>query len=342
MISVIKGKEFEYIIEFTESAGTPPTYTVKTPAGVSFLTGTADAIYGDDKYSCKLTIPPTAPSSTAALAWTITWVDATVQKVVYFDVKDPDIPDDEIYLRELTKFVIENRDYNFKLVIPEVAEDCSMELFGGASSITSDIDNDIEDHRLGCQIVGTIATTYLSAGEYVLIYTTDVGEYHQSVLVCPIKFMPILTKVRFIVDRILKSIDQPQTYLESDLLASIFGGIDIVNMVAPVTDWTVISLPTIIQPFLQIAAGIYLLNSQYMLESDLAFAYSGNTVSLDYDRTGAIESQISRLQEMLNENLMKAKKTVLRDSPGILGITGSPVGPNGLFISRHHQLIKHR
>ena len=338
---VTKGVEFAYKIYFPESSGTPPAYTIKTPVGLSFLTGTGEALYEDDWYVCEITIPPTAPSSTADQGWSITWSDGTNTKQVYFDVQDPEIPEDDIYLRELTKFVIEGSDYVFKIVVAESPEECYCNFYRGSTLIASEIEADIEDHRLGKQITWTIEASYFSAGEHVIIYTTDIQQYHQRVLVAPIGYLPELAKLRFLVDRILKSIDQPQTYLESDLVTAIFGGIDIINIYSPLTEWDIFSLPSAIKPLLQFAAGIYLLNSQYMLESDLAFAYSGNTVSLDYDRTGAIESEIGRLQEMLQENLPKAKKNVLRDSPGVVGVTTSPVGPQGLVISKHHRLIKH-
>jgi hypothetical protein len=317
-----------------------PSFSVKTSSTQVFLTGTGEALFTDDWYSAKFTIPPTAPNSTVENQWSITWTSGTVQKVVYFDVEDKDISEDEIYLKELHKFALEAVDYDFKIVIPVVPEECEAFFYNSSRLLASALDCEIVDHRLGAQITGTIDGEFLTAGEFTLVYKTDIGNYMQTILVLPIKYFPVMTGVRFLIDRILKDVTEPQAILESDLAASVFGGIEVINITAPVTEWNITNLPSTVVSFLKPAACIYMLNSQYMLESDLAFAYSGNTVSLDYDHTGAIESALGRFQEQLQENLGRAKNSILNANPGVVGLTTSPNGPNFMRIRNNIQFVR--
>jgi hypothetical protein len=109
------------------------------------------------------------------------------------------------------------------------------------------------------------------------------------------------------------------------------------------TNYTIADLPKSLNPFLVYAGVWYSLNSQFMLESDLAFSYSGQSVSLDYDRTGPIESEISRVQDYMNEHLTKAKKTVLRgETQGVLGLTSSGLGPSIVEIRKNVRSIRRK
>lgn len=339
---VIKGKEFKYSINFPESRGESPTFSIYTPQGQLFLTGMGEVSGGDD-YEIIVTIPINAPNSTPDYQWRISWSYDTVKKVMYFDVKDQEITDDEIYQRELFKFALPNKNYVARLIIPERPEDVECSLWT-SNKMTVELEaEDGEDHRLGTQLSVEIPKQYMTPGELTLVWTTDIEEYYQIITVVPMSMLATINKVRFIIDRIIKRIDEPQTYLESDLVASIYGGIDYINGWHPLTTWTVINFPPALNPMLIYASAWYALNSQFMLESDLAFAYSGQSVSLDYDRTGPIESEIGRLQEYLTEHLSKAKRTLMRgDTQGVVGVTSSGLGPGIMEIRKNLRLVRRR
>ena len=339
---VIKGKEFRYTIQFSESEGEFPTYSIFTPTGQLFITGLGAAIE-NNSYECAITIPVNAPNSTPDNQWRISWTWSTVKKVMYFDVRDPNISDDEIYQRELFKFALPNKVYSGRLIIPERPEDVECALWQGNKLLTDLDPEDPEDHRLGTQLTVEIPADQMKIGELTLVWSTDIEDYYQIISVPPMTMLPTMNKIRFIIDRVLKKIEEPQVYLDSDLIASIYGGSEYINAWNPLTTWTIIDYPNSLNPFLVYAGAWVALNSQFMLESDLAFSYSGQSVSLDYDRTGPVEAEIGRMQEFITENLTKAKKTVLRgETQGVVGVTSSGLGPGIMEMRRNLRLIRRK
>jgi len=341
---VVKGRSTNYNIYFPESNGSNPSFTIATPDGSVFLSGTGTPVANmTDWYTITTTIPVSAPASDPDNQWSITWVHGTIQKVVYFDVTDPELADDEIYQRELTKLGIAGSDYSARMIVSGSPTDALLDFYNSSGILIKGISVVIETHRLGSQLSASIPLTYMLEGEYTLVWTTDVIDYFQRLLVVSPTTLPVIQKVRFIIDRIIKRLDEPQSYTDADVYAGIYGGLDVINGWSPVTNYSMNSLPDSLKPFLPIAGSWYMLNSQFMLEADLAFSYSGQTVTLDYDRSGPIESEIGRLWEFMSENLGKAKRSVLRGTMGALGVTTGPTPKLGtVFVDRHTRLIRRR
>lgn len=337
---ITKGKTGTFTIYFPETTDDdPPDFTVKTPAGLTFISGQGlwDEEKGTSWFKMQTVIPVKAPSSTANAMWSITWSKGTVIKTMYFDVQDPDLSDDELYLKELTKLAIATRPYTARIIVSEQVSNPSLTIYSGDTVLSENIIATPEDHRLGTQLSASIDSSLLVTGEFNYLWTTDSDDYYQKVMVAPISMLGLINKIRFMIDKVLKEIDEPQAYADSDIYASILGGIDYVNLVHPLTEWTAVNYPKALFPFLPYAAGIYLLSAQYMLETDLAFSYSGQSVSLDYDRTGAIESTVSKYKEYLDSHLSKAKKNALRTEHIHVGLT---MGANGLGQMTRHANVR--
>lgn len=339
---VIKGKEFKYSILFPESSGEVPTFTIYTPQGQLFITGDGSVAEGDN-YETIVTVPVNAPNSTPDNQWRIEWGHGDVKKVMYFDVKDPELSNDEIFQRELFKFALPSKTYNARLIIPERPEDIECFLYRGNNMITAVEAEDPEDHRLGTQLTAEIPREHMKVGELTLVWDTDIEDYYQIINVPPMTMLPTINRVRFIIDRVIKRVEEPQAYLDSDLVAAIYGGLEYLNAWNPLTYYVLTDMPVGLSPFLVYASAWYALNSQFMLESDLAFSYSGQSLSLDYDRTGPIESEIGRLQEYMSEHLTKAKKTLLRgQTQGVVGLTSSGLGPGIAEVRKNLRLIRRK
>lgn len=107
-------------------------------------------------------------------------------------------------------------------------------------------------------------------------------------------------------------------------------GLKIVNGWHPNTvSYTMDSFPhSQLGHFIILAAQFWWLNSLYQAEGLLAFNFSGQTVSLDYDHTGWIEASIQRAMDFLNNNLSKQKKAVQRRAmpTGIVAVRPSRYG----------------
>jgi hypothetical protein len=341
---VVKGKSYNFRIYFPESSGSNPTFTITDSAAATFLSGIGSPVSGlADWYVYQTTIPVSAPVSTPEDQWNITWTSGSISKVVYFDVTDPDLTDDEIYSRELTKMAIAGSDYTARMIVEANVADAEANLYDTANLIIRALGVDIDDHRLGKQMSAEIARTHFSVGEYTLVWETDIQSYFQRILVISPTFLPMLQKVRFLIDRILKNLDEPQSYTDADMYAALNGGLELINGWHPVTEYTLTNFPNALQPFLPIAGAWYALNSQFMLETDLSFSYSGQTVTLDYDRTGQIESEMGRLWDYLNEHLTRAKRSVLRGMLGVLGVTTGPIPKLGrVWVDRRTRIIDRR
>lgn len=323
---VIKGRPYAFKIYFTGIvAPAVPVFSIATPTGTIFLSGNGSAIPGQaDWYQCLTTIPVSSPDSTPNTQWTITWSYATTTKVMYFEVVDPDLTADEVYQKESARLALTSQDYAARIVVVEQILSGNLSVVSGDTEICTDTIA-IENHRLGTQLSCTIPAVHLAVGELSLIWNTDVIQYFQRLLVAPISMLPVMLEIRYLVDRIVKQLDEPQSYTEADAYVGVIGGLGLINGWFPLTSWAIPMFPGALRSFLVFASAWYMLNSQFVLEGDLAFSYSGQTVTLDYDRTGMLESEMGRLYEHLNTHLTKAKLSVLR-TPGILGVTAGPIG----------------
>jgi hypothetical protein len=309
MSVVIKGRSYDFKILF------PGLTPGDTPGQGILISGETEW------YQCSTTVPVSAPVSTSEAEWYITWSYNTVSKAVYFEVRDPNLMDDERYQRELSKLSITGRDYTARLVVEEQVASASLYLMRNDTEIYSDLTGvTITPHRLGYELSTGITGSYLTAGEFLLLWETSGNTYFQNLTIAPMKFIPIIVQIRFFIDRIYKQLDEPQNYTDADIYTALLGGMGIINGWHPLTEWAVVNFPNSLKPFLVKAGAWYALNSQFVLEGDMAFSYSGQTITLDYDRTGLISEEIGRLWDYLSEHLMKAKTQVIK-SPGVLGIT---------------------
>jgi len=327
MSLVVKGNAYSFKINFPEvPGGSFPGFVMYTPTGTIFLAGTGVAITGSAGwFEYEVTIPVSAATGTASSPWKITWAYGSIYKTMYFEVTDPNLFDDEIYQKESSKLGLAGSNFDARIIVPETVTDATVTLLTGSGEVegaggtASPV-----THRLGTQISKTITGDYLTAGEYTLLWDTDVTQYFQRLLVAPPSLLPMILEVRFLIDRIVKQLEEPQAYTESDMYSAIIGGLGIINGWFPLTSWTVLNTPRELKPFLVMAGAWYALNSQFMVETDMAFSYAGQTITLDYDRTGLIAEEAGRLWDYLTEHLTKAKLQVLR-IPGMLGVTSGPI-----------------
>ena len=78
------------------------------------------------------------------------------------------------------------------------------------------------------------------------------------------------------------------------------------------------------------AGQLWGLNAQFLLETDLQFNFSGQTVTLDYDHTGNIDTAISRATDFIREGLGPAKTAIYRRQAGVGTVAGRPYRYSGL------------
>lgn len=111
-------------------------------------------------------------------------------------------------------------------------------------------------------------------------------------------------------------------YSQADLLLYLQRGLNLFNSYSPnLTDFNGLNMQGAIFDAHLLCASYYALAAQLLAEGMLAFNFSGQAVTLDVDRTPALEGALGRIESQLNERLPKVKQMLLRR--GISGGDGS-------------------
>lgn len=153
-----------------------------------------------------------------------------------------------------------------------------------------------------------------------------------------------MTMLQDFIDRArLENVIPELEYVESDLLGYLYRGLAMFNSLPPrATNFTGVNMQGPMLDAWVTCASIHALAAQFLAEGSLAFDFSGQTVSLNMDRTPAIEATLGRLENQLNTIVMPYKKLLGRagefegdgsiggrrvdgaQKMGVLGVTVSP------------------
>ena len=182
-------------------------------------------------------------------------------------------------------------------------------------------------------------------GEYVYYYDTDVlteGEYnifwglrqtavsnkeyeHQLLRVPHWNFWRMNKSLFMVVDKLQKKIGWVQSYSDADILEYLLRGLGTVNAVTPNTNWSFGNVPTVadassgIADAILLASTMHALTAQQILEIELSFDHSGQTVTLSYSHDYG--SVLSNINEMFSK-FVEAKPRLYRVAcgPGVVGV----------------------
>ena len=155
-------------------------------------------------------------------------------------------------------------------------------------------------------------TDYLAIWDVTETVTSVPTTVIQKIHVVYFNLLVKIPQVRMLIDKIQKRQGRVHAYEDADIVEYLNQGIKLVNSIFPYTNYSVINLPDALDFYWTMAAAWYGLNAQYMLEAETSFNFSGQTVTLDVDRTGFIESELGRLWDLLNEHLPKIKTFLAR------------------------------
>lgn len=102
-------------------------------------------------------------------------------------------------------------------------------------------------------------------------------------------------------------------YVEADLMEYLSRGLAMFNQLPPrATGFNGVNMQGSMLESLIVCSSIQALGAQFLAEGQLSFDYSGQAVSLNMDRTPAIEATLGRLQDQLNTLVMPYKKLLGR------------------------------
>lgn len=174
-------------------------------------------------------------------------------------------------------------------------------------------------------------TDALTEGEYLISWglrMTAVSnkEYEQQLLRVPhLNFWRMSPSLRMVIDKLQKKVGWVQSYSDADILEYLYRGLGTVNAVKPNTNWSFGSVPTVadassgIADAILLASTMHALTAQQILEIELSFDHSGQTVTLSYNHDYG--SVLSNINEMFGK-FVEAKERLYRVAcgPGVVGV----------------------
>lgn len=152
-------------------------------------------------------------------------------------------------------------------------------------------------------------------------FSVPVTEF-QIVTAISSSVLPVITALRMLIDRFQKRLGRLQAYEDSDLLEYIANGLRMTNLSYPTTSFRLDQIPDDLLTHVTLAAAWYGLQAQSILETDLSFNFSGQSVTLSVDRASALDGAASKLMDWYNSSIAPAKMAYVRKSRGIGTVAG--------------------
>jgi hypothetical protein len=160
-------------------------------------------------------------------------------------------------------------------------------------------------------------TAYIALWELTQTqFSIPVTEF-QTVTAISTNMLPLLTALRMLIDRFQKRIGRIQAYEESDLLEYLAHGHRLVNLSHPATSYRMEQMPDDFQSLTLLAAGWYGLQAQKILQTELSFNFSGQSVTLSVDQMAGLDNAANAMMEMFNKTILPAKMAYVRRARGV-------------------------
>ena len=174
------------------------------------------------------------------------------------------------------------------------------------------------------------------------VETGDITFFTQVITCTSLWSLKILSGMRMYLDHVQKNQDTYAGYQDSELLFHLYRGVEILNSVGLITQWTLQTWKS--TSYLQggtfwllMAACYSALRSHYLAEVDLKFDYSGQPVSLSVDRSSDLDSFASSIKDLLDNEFKSTKNQIVKSYGkmiGTLNLTFPSINPNWLSFSR--------
>ena len=321
-------------------AGSYPAFSIFNPENICVFKGVGDPFGGAGSYQVKYTIPQDAVLSCDEARWRIEWLMVSEDNRQFNYKQEFDVIDTAVTAsdhRELKFITIAGKPFRalFRLTFePDYLQldvtaggfdtlICSA-VYDKAQPKTGDIKMVTDgDSKVFYYDIDGAAINQVGV-EWNLLWTvrptvTDINQFAVNHLYGVNAFiMSTVTSLRMLIDKFQKRLGTVQAYEDSDLVEYVQRGAEMLNSSYPTTQYSIFSIPSPLRVFHIIASAMYGLNAQQLLEIDLGFSFTGQSVTLDYDHASQLDGVIGRWQTYLSENLPAAKMGIVRAT--------SPVG----------------
>jgi hypothetical protein len=348
---VIRGVTSYFEQLFVDADGAPfspldplvyPTVSLISPDEEVYQTGHATHM-GEGRWRYVWSVPADAELANEGRLWRIDWIMVTVngqqiQMSQNFDVVDriEADPTERAYLQLCLAESTERLLVKFR----EPQE--TIQLFlKGADPTQIDMSNRIVHVQQEGFHIYYADTDALSYGCFIATWRTRASlispwqNYIQQVRVPEDIFWIMQPGLRMLIDKVQKKDGHVQSYSDSDMYFYLQAGADYINQVVPISNWNLIMFPLSygMGNYLLAAAAWWGLNAQYISEVELAMQYTGQTISLEVDRSAGYEAAMNRLQSYLLPGVSTLKENLLRRSScGALATRSMDFGLSSLVV----------
>jgi hypothetical protein len=290
--------------------------------------------------------------------WRIEWIfkDDNSREYTFtenFELKD-DVSVQEAG-REVKFIALAGQPYLATLVVPNPLFDVSAKVYNknteqvlmGATlaGMTKRSGDNLHSYEFTVGALNNPAGLEICAGtEYMIVWTikdaaTSVPRFQfQIVSGLGIKKIALIPEVRMLIDKFQKIAGTHQGYEDSDINEYLDRGLEMVNSIYPATPtWGAIGNSAAANSsssnlwysngmhyFWIMGAAWWGLSAQHLLETDMAFSYTGLTTTLEVNRAAEIENALTKFREHIKETLPPMKMTMLRKLNG-MGSVGTRI-----------------
>ncbi len=304
-----------------------PSYQVLDPMGDLVVAGVGSFNDRTMGYDATFTIPETAMLSTDVGHYSISWDFLATNGKEHafretFDVVHPTY--DLSQAREQQKLVLAITSIELSIPLPRRVMDVELQVFNPAGvKVLSSIPVQKGLYSEYYIYSTTVPDgTFVSGSDYMAVWVMkDSGNtcvFTQVIRCASLWDMQKISDLRMYLDKVAKAVDIYQGYRDSELYFYLQQGAEYINGLKIPTDWTLQSYQTMYQLkgcqyWLLEAAKWAALRAQYLAEGDSSFDFSGQPVSLSSDRSQFIESELGRIKDGLDNQLVAVKNQILKN-----------------------------
>lgn len=310
-----------------------PKYAIYDPNGVEILAGTGSAGVGVGMWQAQLMLDENLLLTTPEERYKIKWqmVNANNQQFESsqeFELFDQVVSEAEE--REQKYITLAGQEVRLRLTLDHEPDDLGVAFFQGNNDtnvIFSAPKTAISRVRNGNEYTYFVdlppGTTQMNT-DYSVIWkirrtATDTQQYSfQSLRAIGPATLNLITSLRMLIDKFQKRLGTVQAYEDSDIVEYLTRGSELLNGNFPLTNYSYSTMPGQLSVFHILLSAWYGLNAQRILEIDLGFDFSGQSVTLNYDHQSALADVMGTWQDYIKENLTAAKMQVL-NSQGSVG-----------------------
>jgi len=346
----LRGETAKFVVHFYEDAAQTipsvpidsskyPSYSIYCPFNELIQSGIGIPEITLGRYRAEYIVGFDAPLSNDKSRWRIEWTMISVDNrqvdfVEEFDIKDTVITASET--REQKFVTLIGNPYRTILRLPEQPYEVALDVFkannfnqkvvdnmtttmgillapdGDSMVYYYDIDKSIINQGCNFAIIWKIRNTVAEPQEFI----------YQNLTVITPKVLMLVTSLRMIIDKLQKRLGTVQSYEDSDIVEYLARGAELVNAGYPTTYFSFNMMPSPLTVHHILYSAWYALQAQQLLNVELAFSFSGQTVTLDFDQSSGLADLAGRWQEFLLTTLPAAKMALVRRNSPVGTVAG--------------------